>query len=50
MTAAGRLQGFESHAEQRLLLALGFLGAREVVSQPHRMRVQVGVRAAGAHS
>ena len=40
MTATGRLHGFESHAEQRLLLALDFLGAREVVSQPHRMRFE----------
>ncbi len=40
MAATGRLQGFESHAEQRLLLALDFLGAREVVSQPHRMRFE----------
>src|SRR5262249_50050725 len=40
MTAAGRLHGFESHAEQRLLLALDFLGVREVVSQPHRMRFE----------
>jgi hypothetical protein len=31
---------FESHAEQRLLLGLDFLGAREVVSQPHRMRFE----------
>jgi hypothetical protein len=40
MTATGRLHGFESHAEQRLLLALDFLGVREVVSQPHRMRFE----------
>ncbi len=40
MTCTGRLQGFESHAEQRLLLALDFLGVREVVSQPHRMRFE----------
>ena len=40
MTVTGRLHGFESHAEQRLLLALDFLGAREVVSQPHRMRFE----------
>lgn len=40
MTSTGRLHGFESHAEQRLLLALDFLGAREVVSQPHRMRFE----------
>jgi hypothetical protein len=36
----GPLHGFESHAEQRLLLALDFLGARVVVSQPHRMRFE----------
>jgi hypothetical protein len=40
MIATGRLHGFESHAEQRLLLALDFLGVREVVSQPHRMRFE----------
>ena len=40
MTATGRLHGFESHAEQRLLLALDFLGVREVISQPHRMRFE----------
>ena len=40
MTSTGRLHGFESHAEQRLLLALDFLGVREVVSQPHRMRFE----------
>ena len=40
MISTGRLHGFESHAEQRLLLALDFLGAREVVSQPHRMRFE----------
>lgn len=40
LAGTGRLHGFESHAEQRLLLALDFLGAREVVSQPHRMRFE----------
>jgi len=40
MAGTGRLHGFESHAEQRLLLALDFLGVREVVSQPHRMRFE----------
>jgi hypothetical protein len=40
MAGTGRLHGFESHAEQRLLLALDFLGARVVVSQPHRMRFE----------
>jgi len=40
VTSTGRLHGFESHAEQRLLLALDFLGVREVVSQPHRMRFE----------
>jgi len=40
MTGTGRLHGFESHAERRLLLALDFLGVREVVSQPHRMRFE----------
>jgi len=40
MAGTGRLHGFESHAEQCLLLALDFLGAVEVVSQPHRMRFE----------
>jgi hypothetical protein len=40
LTGAGRLHGFESHAGQRLLLALDFPGVREVVSQPHRMRFE----------
>ena len=40
VTGTGRLHGFESHAEQCLLLALDFLGVREVVSQPHRMRFE----------
>ncbi len=40
LAGTGRLHGFESHAEQRLLLALDFLGVREVVSQPHRMRFE----------
>ncbi|MGH7734057.1 MAG: hypothetical protein ACREOE_10250, partial [Gemmatimonadales bacterium] len=40
LAGTGRLHGFESHAEQRLLLALDFLGACEVVSQPHRMRFE----------
>jgi hypothetical protein len=40
MAGTGRLHGFESHAEQCLLLALDFLGVREVVSQPHRMRFE----------
>lgn len=40
LAGTGRLHGFESHAEQRLLRALDFLGAREVVSQPHRMRFE----------
>ncbi len=40
LASTARLHGFESHAEQRLLLALDFLGVREVVSQPHRMRFE----------
>jgi hypothetical protein len=40
LASTGRLHGFESHAEQRLLVALDFLGVREVVSQPHRMRFE----------
>lgn len=38
LASTGRCHGFESHAEQRLLLALDFLGVAEVLSQPHRMR------------
>jgi hypothetical protein len=40
VAGTGRLHGFESHAEQCLLLALDFLGVLEVVSQPHRMRFE----------
>jgi hypothetical protein len=40
LACTGRLHGFESHAEQCLLLALDFLGVTEVVSQPHRMRFE----------
>lgn len=40
MAGTGRLHGFESHAEQCLLLVLDFLGVDEVVSQPHRMRFE----------
>ncbi len=40
LAGTGRLHGFESHAEQCLLLALDFLGVLEVVSQPHRMRFE----------
>jgi hypothetical protein len=39
MTSTGRLHGFESLAEQRLLLALDFCGeVTDVLSQPFRMR------------
>ena len=47
LASTGRSHGFESHAEQRLLLALDFPGVTEVVSQPHRMRFETaesGVR------
>jgi hypothetical protein len=47
MVSTGRHHGFESLAEQRLLLALDFAGAvRAVVSQPLRLRpaVRVGRR------
>src|SRR5260370_1317346 len=40
VAGTGRLHGFESHAEQCLLLALDFLGVLEVVSQPHRMPLE----------
>ncbi len=38
MVSTGRHHGFESLAEQRLLLALDFAGAARVVSQPFRLR------------
>ncbi|MFI6360881.1 TnsA-like heteromeric transposase endonuclease subunit [Streptomyces sp. NPDC050743] len=39
MLATGRMHGFESLAERRLLLALDFLnGVNEVLSQPFRLR------------
>ncbi|MFC9385590.1 TnsA-like heteromeric transposase endonuclease subunit [Streptomyces venezuelae] len=39
MVATGRMHGFESLAERRLLLALDFLaGAEEVLSQPFKLR------------
>lgn len=39
MVSTGRHHGFESMAEQRLLLALDFVGVREVVAQPFRLRL-----------
>jgi hypothetical protein len=38
LVSTDRHHGFESIAEQRLLLALDFVGVREVVSQPFRLR------------
>lgn len=38
VTSTGRHHGFESVAEQQLLLALDFVGARSVVSQPLWLR------------
>lgn len=38
VVSTGRHHGFESMAEQRLLLALDFVGVQEVVSQPLRLR------------
>jgi hypothetical protein len=40
MVGTGRHHGFESIAEQRLLLVLDFTGVVGVLSQPHRMRFQ----------
>ncbi|MBH1935720.1 TnsA-like heteromeric transposase endonuclease subunit [Streptomyces sp. AV19] len=37
MVSTGRAHGFESIAESRLLVALDFLGASEVLSQPFRL-------------
>ncbi|MEU6218102.1 hypothetical protein ABZ845_11370 [Streptomyces sp. NPDC047022] len=37
MTSTGRTHGFESLEEMRLLVALDFLGASEVLSQPFRL-------------
>lgn len=43
MVATGRMHGFESLAERRLLLALDFLGgAEEVLSQPFKLRFTTG--------
>lgn len=42
MVCTGRHHGFESIAEQRLLLVLDFTGVVGVLSQPHRMRFQAG--------
>ena len=38
LVSTGRHHGFESIAEQRLLLALDFVGVRDVVAQPFRLR------------
>ncbi|MFE9804648.1 hypothetical protein ACFYP6_38545 [Streptomyces goshikiensis] len=39
MSGSGRLHGFESLAERRVLLALDFVGGmREVLSQPFTLR------------
>ncbi|OEJ36121.1 hypothetical protein BGK67_31895 [Streptomyces subrutilus] len=44
-TSTGRLHGFESLAERRLLLALDFVpGTREVLSQPFTLRLTVAGR------
>lgn len=37
MASTGRTHGFESLEEMRLLVALDFLGASEVLSQPFRL-------------
>ncbi|MEE1843729.1 MULTISPECIES: TnsA-like heteromeric transposase endonuclease subunit [unclassified Streptomyces] len=43
MVATGRMHGFESLAERRLLLALDFLGGvEEVLSQPFKLRFTTG--------
>ncbi|WP_226962709.1 hypothetical protein [Streptomyces sp. C8S0] len=43
MVATGRMHGFESLAERRLLLALDFLGGvEEVLSQPFKFRFTTG--------
>ena len=47
MVSTGRHHGFESLAEQRLLLALDFAGAARVVSQPFRLRFATSTDPAG---
>jgi hypothetical protein len=42
MVSTGRLHGFESLEEQRLLLALDFVGVAEVLPQPFRLRFETG--------
>jgi hypothetical protein len=39
MVCTGRHHGFESLAEQRLLLVLDFLGVLDVVAQPCELRI-----------
>ncbi|MFB6517991.1 hypothetical protein [Streptomyces sp. NPDC056401] len=44
MLATGRMHGFESLAERRLLLALDFVGGvEEVLAQPFRLRFTTAV-------
>jgi hypothetical protein len=43
MVSTGRHHGFESLAEQRLLLVLDFLGVTEVLAQPFELRFTTAV-------
>jgi hypothetical protein len=40
VASTGRHHGFESMAELRLLLALDFVGAQQILAQPFRLRFQ----------
>lgn len=50
MVSTGRHHGFESHAEQQLLVALDFAGElTELLAQPFRLRFSAAAGAAGDH-
>ncbi|MEU6465339.1 hypothetical protein [Streptomyces sp. NPDC046976] len=48
MASTGRGHGFESLEEMRLLVALDFVGASEVLSRPFRLDFQHGAGPPGA--
>ncbi|MEU6718366.1 TnsA-like heteromeric transposase endonuclease subunit [Nonomuraea sp. NPDC046802] len=49
MVSTGRHHGFESHAEQQLLLALDFVRVSEVLSQPFRLSF-TSINGPGGHT
>lgn len=49
MVSTGRLHGFESIAEQRLLLALDFLGVTDLLAQPMTLRFTTSLGGAAEH-